>query len=45
LTAKEMHRVAVRTYERLLLLPVHQSLSLGQIDFVGRQLQLALATV
>ena len=45
LTAKEMHRVAVRMYERLLLLPVHQSLSLGQIDFVGRQLQLALATV
>ncbi len=42
LTAVSEHRVAIRTYEHLMLLPVHQSLSLDQIDLMGQQLRRAL---
>jgi hypothetical protein len=35
------HEVAFRTRERLLLLHIHQSLSLNQIDMMGQQLRLA----
>ena len=36
------HQVALRTRERLLLLHIHQGLSLKQIDLIGQQLRLAL---
>jgi hypothetical protein len=36
------HRGAIRTRERLMLLPVHQSLSLDQIDLMGQQVRRAL---
>jgi hypothetical protein len=36
------HQVALRTKEHLLVLPLHQSLSLDQIDRIGQQLRLAL---
>jgi hypothetical protein len=37
------HRIAFRTYEQLMLLPVHQSLNDKQIDIVGKSLRVALA--
>lgn len=37
------HRVAIRLHERLILLPVHQSLSLKQIDRVGTEFVRALS--
>ncbi len=42
LTDESEHRVAIRTHEHLILLPVHQSLSLDQIDLMGQQLCRAL---
>jgi dTDP-4-amino-4,6-dideoxygalactose transaminase len=42
LEAPSQHEVAIRTYEQLLLLPIHQSLSLRQIDIEGQQLRVAL---
>jgi hypothetical protein len=43
LAAKEEHKVAIRTHERLLLLPVHQSLTPKQIDVVGRRVRAELS--
>ena len=43
LTSKGEHRVAIRTYEHVLLLPVHQSLTLRQMDMVGQRLCTMLA--
>jgi len=42
LTSKGEHEVAIRTYEHLLLLPVHQSLTLRQIDIVGQGVRAAI---
>lgn len=42
LGAQDQHEVAVRTYEQLLLLPIHQSLSLSQIDIEGQRLRAVL---
>lgn len=36
------HKVALQTYEHLLLLPIHQSLSLNQVTLMGRRLQKVL---
>ena len=43
LADKENQGIAISTYEKLLLLPVHQSLTLKQIDVVGQSVRLALA--
>ena len=37
------HEAAIRTYARLLLLPVHQSLNMRQIDAMVKRLHLALS--
>jgi hypothetical protein len=39
---QEKHQVAIQTYERLLLLPVHQSLDSRQIDVIGQRLRVAV---
>ncbi|MBI3693958.1 MAG: hypothetical protein HY238_03840 [Acidobacteria bacterium] len=39
------HQVAVRTYEQLLLLPVHQSLTVEQVDGMGQRLKKSLRKV
>ena len=38
----DSHRVALRTRERLALLPVHQGLSTAQLERVGDELSAAL---
>lgn len=43
LASEAEHRIAVRTYERLLLLPVHQSLTPKQVDVVGQRVRMALS--
>jgi hypothetical protein len=44
LAAKDEHAVAVSMYEQVFLLPIHQSLSLKEIDAVGRHLRFLLET-
>ena len=39
------HEVAIRTYERLLLLPIHQSLSSKQIDLMIERLRTAVSDI
>lgn len=43
LATPEVHKISIHTFERLLLLPVHQSLTSRQIDEVGQQLCRALS--
>ncbi|MDA0733969.1 MAG: DegT/DnrJ/EryC1/StrS family aminotransferase [Chloroflexi bacterium] len=42
LGSQREHKISIHTFERLLLLPVHQSLTSSQIDRVGQQLCAAL---
>lgn len=43
LASREEHRIAIRTYEHLLLLAVHQSLSRRQVETVGHGVGTALS--
>ena len=43
LAAEVEHQISIRTFERLILLPVHQSLTPRQIDTVGRRILQALS--
>lgn len=42
---KSEHRVALRTWERLLLLPVHQGLSLQQMNLMAEQVRAAIVEI
>lgn len=42
---KSEHRTALRTWERLLLLPVHQGLSLQQMSLMTEQVRAAIAEI
>ena len=43
LASKGDHKVSISTYQRLILLPLHQTLTTKQIDMVGRRLQQAVS--
>lgn len=43
LTGERKYKVAIETYKQLMLLPVHQSLTLKQVDWVGQRLRAALS--
>jgi perosamine synthetase len=44
LASQTEHKISIHTFERMLLLPVHQSLTPQQIDTVGQQLCSALSS-
>ncbi len=44
LASEEEHKVAIKIYKQLILLPIHQSLTLKQVDMIGRHLITATAT-